>query len=382
MLKKQNILFVSEYAGFFGGIERYAWLAARMLREAGHSVHYLYQKRARGFEEFSQAFDSMNAEMPSADFSFAVVHKLTDNDLLRTLPGRFGDRLAAVFHDHDCYCPRKYYYTPFGRRNCSRAYSPLLCGLCGMAVSPKKMTCGPFHELCEKFHAFPERFRILHSVPKLVVLSGFMRDNLIRNSFDPARIHLIHPALELPPETARPGNPVPVIVFVGQLIRGKGADSFVRMLAGLRAPYRAMVAGDGNEAANLKNLAAELKVDVEFTGFLPSTETVYSQADLAVLPFRWQEPFGLVGLEAASHGIPVVAFDLGGVREWLRDGETGLLVPAGNEAALTDAVSALLADPVRREEMGAKGRRMAAEEFSKEAFVQAYEKLMSEEMPS
>ncbi len=379
MLKKQNILFVSEYAGFFGGIERYAWLAAGMLREAGHSVHYLYRERARGFEEFSKGFDSMNAEMPSGDFSFAVVHKLTDNALLRSLPGRFGNRLAAVFHDHDFYCPRKYYYTPFGRRNCFRAYAPCLCGLCGMAVSPKKMTCGLFHEMKEKFLAFPERFRILHSVPKLVVLSGFMRDNLIRNSFDPARIHLIHPAMELPPAASRPENPVPVIVFVGQLIRGKGADTFVRMLAGLKVPYRALIAGDGNEAAALKSLAAELKVNAEFTGFLPSTEVVYSQADLAVFPFRWQEPFGLVGLEAAAHGIPAVAFDLGGVREWLRDGETGLVVPPENENALTDAVSALLADPLRRKKMGERGRRMAAEEYSKDAFVQAYEKLMSEE---
>ncbi len=379
MLKKQNILFVSEYAGFFGGIERYAWLAARMLREAGHSVHYLYRERARGFEEFSQGFDSVNAEMPSADFSFAVIHKVTDNGLLRTLLGRFGKNLAMVFHDHDFYCPRKYYYIPFGRRNCSRAYALFLCGLCGMAVSPKKMTRGPFRELSEKFHAFPERFRLLHSIPKWVVLSGFMRDNLIRNSFDPARIHLIHPAMELLPAAPRPENPVPVIVFVGQLIRGKGADSFVRMLAGLKTPYRALIAGDGNEAENLKRLAAELKVNAEFTGFLPSTEPIYAQADLAVFPFRWQEPFGLVGLEAAAHGIPAVAFDLGGVREWLHDGETGLVVPTGNEAALTDAVSALLADPVRRREMGARGRRMAAEEYSKEAFVQAYEKLMSEE---
>ncbi len=379
MLKKQNILFVSEYAGFFGGIERYAWLAAGMLREAGHSVHYLYRERARGFEEFSKGFDSMNAEMPSGDFSFAVVHKLTDNALLRSLPDRFGTRLSVVFHDHDFYCPRKHYYTPFGRRNCSRAYAPLLCGLCGMAASPKGMPRGPLHELREKFCRFPERFRLLHSYPKLIVLSGFMRDNLIRNSFDPARIHLIHPAMELPPATPRPENPVPVIIFVGQLIRGKGADTFVRMLAGLKVPYRALIAGDGNEACALRALAAELKVNAEFTGFLPSTEPVYAQADLAVFPFRWQEPFGLVGLEAAAHGIPSVAFDLGGVREWLHDGETGLVVPPGNLAALCDSVSALLADPVRRREMGARGRRMAAEEYSKEAFVQAYEKLMSEE---
>lgn len=382
MLKKQNILFVSEYAGFFGGIERYAWLAARMLREAGHSVHYLYRERARGFEEFSRGFDSVNENMPSADFSFAVVHKLTDNALLRALPDRFGNRLSVVFHDHDFYCPRKHYYIPFGRRNCSRAYAPLLCGLCGMAVSPRRMSGGPLCEMREKFCRFPDRFRLLHAFPKLVVLSSFMRGNLIRNGFDPARIHLIHPAMELPPVSPRPENPVPVVIFIGQLIRGKGADSFVRMLSGLRHPCRALIAGDGNEAEALRRLAMELKVNVEFTGFLPSTEPVYAQADLAVFPFRWQEPFGLVGLEAAAHGIPSVAFDLGGVREWLHDGGNGLLVRAGDETALSEAVSELLADPVRRKEMGARGRRMAEEEYSREAFIQAYEKLMSEENPS
>lgn len=377
MLKKQTILFVSEYAGFFGGIERYAYLAAQMLRESGHSVHCLYRERSRSFEEFAHGFDSVGTEMPSVDFSFAVVHKLTDEAMLRTLLDRFGNNLAVVFHDHDPYCPRKYYYTPFGRTNCARAYSPLLCGLCGMAVSPKKMKKGLLPELREKFFCFPERFRLLHSVPNLVVLSEFMRANLIRNGFDHDKIHRIHPAMELPGESVRLENQVPVISFIGQLIRGKGADAFVRMLSGLRQPYRALIAGDGNEAESLRALASELNVNAEFTGFLPSTASFYAETDLAVFPFLWQEPFGLVGLEAAAHGIPVVAFDTGGVREWLHDGENGLLVPSGDEAALVNTVSALLSDPARRKEMGRQGRRMVESEYSKQAFVNAYETMMS-----
>jgi len=168
-----------------------------------------------------------------------------------------------------------------------------------------------------------------------------------------------------------------VISFVGQLIRGKGADAFVRMLSGLRQPYRALIAGDGNEAESLRSLAAELNVNAEFTGFLSSTASLYAETDLAVFPFRWQEPFGLVGLEAAAHGIPVVAFDTGGVREWLHDGENGLLVPSGDEAALVNTVSALLSDPARRKEMGRQGRRMVECEYSKQTFVNAYETMMS-----
>jgi glycosyltransferase involved in cell wall biosynthesis len=96
----------------------------------------------------------------------------------------------------------------------------------------------------------------------------------------------------------------------------------------------------------------------------------------SVAPSLWPEPFGLVALEAAAAGKPIVATDMGGLRDIVVDGETGLVVPAENRPALTAAMQRLIGDPELRERLGAAAKRQAAR-FSPAAvipqFEQAYE---------
>jgi glycosyltransferase involved in cell wall biosynthesis len=79
------------------------------------------------------------------------------------------------------------------------------------------------------------------------------------------------------------------------------------------------------------------------------------------------EGFGLVYLEAAAHGLPVVAHDVGGVGEAVRDGQTGLLVPPGRPAQLAAAFEKLIHDPALRKKMGAAGREWARRNCWREA---------------
>jgi glycosyltransferase involved in cell wall biosynthesis len=92
----------------------------------------------------------------------------------------------------------------------------------------------------------------------------------------------------------------------------------------------------------------------------------------AVVPSLWPEPFGLVALEAAAAGKPVVASDIGGLRDIVVDGETGLLTPPGERAALIGALRRLIEDEGLRAELGAGASRRAAE-FSPEAIVPEFE---------
>ena len=101
-----------------------------------------------------------------------------------------------------------------------------------------------------------------------------------------------------------------------------------------------------------------------FHGWMPEPEKLLQQADIAVLPWRWQEPFGLVGPEAMGYALPLVGFDRGGIGEYLIPDETGLLVPPNNPRALGEAISRLLADPALRKKMGANGREFVREHFS------------------
>ncbi len=112
---------------------------------------------------------------------------------------------------------------------------------------------------------------------------------------------------------------------------------------------------------------------VAFAGWLGPEQLAHelAEASIVAIPSLWPEPFGLVGIEALAAGRPVVASATGGVEEWLDDGRTGLCVPAGDAKALAEALSELLADPARQQEMGAAGRRDVAERFTESRHVAA-----------
>lgn len=367
----RRILYCGEYTGFAGGIERYAFQTARHLRAAGWRVDWYGTRSERGEAQFRSGFDAVvSAEAALAgDHDLAILHKLPDPELLTRLREKFGERLVFLAHDHDLYCPRRYYYTPFGRINCHRACAPFRCWCCSRLVSPRKWS-----GLRKHHAALLAELRGHHAA----VLSGFMRDNLLRNNFRAEAIHLLPPVVAVPETVVRTASDGPLrILYVGQLIRGKGVDLMLKALALLRIPWRAVIVGDGNDRAMLEGLAADLRIAdrVRFTGWTDEPETFFADCDAAVFPSRWQEPFGLSGAEALAHGVPVAAFDIGGVREWLTDGRSGFAVPEQDIPALAEKLELFYREPELRKKMGDAGRESVRERFSPERFLAAVENL-------
>jgi glycosyltransferase involved in cell wall biosynthesis len=128
----------------------------------------------------------------------------------------------------------------------------------------------------------------------------------------------------------------------------KGFLPLLEALARVPVPFRAVLAGRGPHLEMLENHARRLGLEdrVHFPGYLPDHDAhaLIAGARLVAFPSLWAEPFGLVGIEALARGVPVVAFDVGGVREWLTDGETGMVVPRGDVDALARAIETLLTD--------------------------------------
>lgn len=91
---------------------------------------------------------------------------------------------------------------------------------------------------------------------------------------------------------------------------------------------------------------------------------------VVVVPSVWPEPFGLVGLEAMTCSKPVVAFDTGGISDWLKDGCNGYLVPVKRADLLAERIDSLLRDHHLAVKMGAEGLRIATDRFSKERHFQ------------
>jgi glycosyltransferase involved in cell wall biosynthesis len=145
-------------------------------------------------------------------------------------------------------------------------------------------------------------------------------------------------------------GPAPVLAFAGRLTAQKDLGVALAALRGLPA-VRLLVAGEGPEAGRL---AAEAPANVAFLGPLPRREVLglLRGADAAVLTSAWENfPHGVV--EALAVGTPVIATRTGGVAEIVRDGENGLLVPAGDPEAFAAAIRRFLDDDGLRERLRA-----------------------------
>jgi glycosyltransferase involved in cell wall biosynthesis len=156
------------------------------------------------------------------------------------------------------------------------------------------------------------------------------------------------------------------LLYVGRVDRRKGIETAIRALAELPVAARLDIdgRGDAEERARLEVIASELGVAdrVRFSeserAALPA---LYRAADVVVFPPIWDEPFGLVPLEAMACGTPVVATGTGGSAEFLRDGENCLLFPTNDHAALAVAVRRLAGDMALRARLVAGGARTAGE---------------------
>ena len=159
------------------------------------------------------------------------------------------------------------------------------------------------------------------------------------------------------------------LVVVSRLDYVKGVDVALKALDILRRKglhhVGLVVVGDGPEAGKLRRLAAELGVDglVEFTGFRADVERLIAAADIVLVPSRY-EPFGMVAAEAAAASKPVVASRVGGLREIVVDGETGLLFEPGDHEDLADKIAVLIAEAEKAAAMGVRGRRRVEELFT------------------
>jgi glycosyltransferase involved in cell wall biosynthesis len=212
-------------------------------------------------------------------------------------------------------------------------------------------------------------------------ISESTRDDLVRRGVPPERIEVIYPGVDATwytPDAAEPRAGEPTFLYVGRLKRYKGVEIALRALALARQARPDLVlqiAGGGDDRARLERLARTLGLGVaaRFLGFVPDADKrrLLRRAWAVVLASP-KEGWGMSNVEAAACGTPALASDSPGLRESVRHGDTGFLVPHGDTGALAERMLALAADPGLVARLG-RGARAFAEQFSWERAARATE---------
>ena len=378
-----RILLANDGFGDAGGVQTYLDAVAAGLVARGHELAILHGDAApalfaeaatRGLPQF--AFAAAEGEIGATlgriarwgpDLCFS--HNMNALEIDRQLIARWP--VVKFMHGYfgTCIGGQKRHGFPMAqpcdRRfgvACLALYGPRHCG---------ELRLGSF---VRHYRWAREQHDLLARYRTIVVASEHMKREFVRNGVEASQIHvnplfpthteepdpdkhvgsgLSRSKVRLKADPTRDGvhaDPTDCVAFVGRMTVLKGGDLLVDAIAQaserLGRRIRLLMIGDGPQRTIWEQRAARRGVPCTATGWLRGDDrwTALRQATLLALPSSWPEPFGLVGLEAAALGIPAVAFDVGGIREWLRPGVNGYLALAGPPRASTfaDALVAAL----------------------------------------
>ncbi len=368
-MKKKNLLYlVRTYA--MGGAQTIVLQLIRNLpRNRFRIVTVPYAARGRGDEDFVAAVRVQGDEVADERLVWSKTRGLSRawRDIQRLIQRHDIDLL----HTHD---NLSNVLVGLGRKHFD---CPCVASAYGWWEPRWNLKIRAYYELERRF-ALP-RFDAVYTV------SEDMKRKVVRGGTPAQRIRVIHTGIDLSslrsgesPKRARAALGIPddaiVVGTVSRLSREKGHHHLLRAAARLRERYprlHLLILGNGPLRDELEALAKRLGIAerVHFTGFFADLPLALSMMDVFALPSILDEGFPTAVIEAEAAGLPIVASDIGGTRETLLPERTGLLVPPGDNDALSVALSRLLEDDALRARMSEEARRFISARLTQERML-------------
>ena len=350
-----KILMLCEYYCPLGGSEHYILSVSEELEKLGHRIAVVYGEDMGGaplvtgrsvyrvpeimspgdfVTETSRRIDNiLDSEKPDVIYA----HNIPNYKVLAAFAACAP--IVRYIHDHRLFCPAGDKVLRGRNQACEHpcGVDCLIQAYVGRCLPRNPWVAVP------RIRAKLAEMGASRGIP-VAVASGYMRDCLVCNGFDLESITVL-PYFCPAGEEAKEGN---YLLFAGRIYWQKGLRLLLEAM-GLIPDVRLKVAGAGPDLEPCKEYtrAIGLADRVEFLGLLSPADLRKAYASCLALsvPSIWPEPFGIIGIEAMAAAKPVVAFDVGGVPEWLTDGENGYAVRPldrrGLAARLVELVSSV-----------------------------------------
>lgn len=362
-----KILWINDEARFAGGAETYIYQTAQALKSHyGVDNILFYNVENRVEPKFAEVFSFVTVmadlktqiELNQPDLIY--VHQVNNPEVLKTLSD-LDIPVVGFIHDHKYFCLREHKYTTLSHTTCTQSIGLGCYGCLGFLNKSSSFPHLSINTLTrlKSVHVSLKKF------DHMVVASEYMKQHLVDHGFDPSRIakiQLFSEPSKQPLSKLFSGEAEKRLLFVGQLIRGKGVDTLLHAFAELRDKHSFLdICGEGKQREELEQLAHKLGVAdrVIFHGkvALDALSDFYAASFAVVVPSRAPETFNLVGLEAMKHAKAVIAADVGGIREWLREGVTGWTFPSNDTQKLLQRLEHSVKNPSEIRLMGMQGLR-------------------------
>jgi len=347
-----HIVWINDHADFTGGCEQYIFQTVSLLNKFGISSTLLYKVGSPIKRCFTSIFKGvfptvdLNAQINDIAPDILYIHRLSNIENLKKLV-ELNIPKVRFFHDHQLFCLREHKYTALNHQTCTKTLG-LNCYRCLGFINKSNSGSGIKISTLKKQMM---EIEINKKLDRFVVGSQYMADQLSSHGFDTRKIN-IAPLFTLQyldtPQRSLSEKQLSAkhLLFVGQLVRGKGLDTLIESMALIHPDAQLTVCGTGRMEAQYKKQVKKLKLSsrVHFVGYKTQEELtlLYRQANIVIIPARSPETFCLAGLESLLQGTPVIASNVGGMKEWLKPNFNGLSFESNEPRALAVAIDKFL----------------------------------------
>ena len=380
-----RVLHINDHLAYKGGVEVYALSLIRSLRGRGLEVGFAFgsgdsEAHSPSFHVPSissvswgrhrQGRTEMDAVLQSYRPDVCHVHGVFNSGTLESCLD-YGPTILHL-HDYRYLCPSSGLYYRRGGI-CSRGCSAL-CFPIGFVRGCQtiRMPAGwAFYSRVQYIRRNASRFT------RILANSHYVASRFVQSIGPQEHLEVLHYFSPVEVGTSPPSaTSSPSVLFVGRVREAKGILPFIDVVSRLPKNVRGTIVGDPDDA--MRRLIRD-EADqrgclnrIEMSGWRDrkGVADLVQAATAVIFPSLWAEPFGIVGIEAMARGVPVVGFNVGGVRDWLEDEKTGYLVGRNDTAAMSNRVKVLLDDSELRKRMGLAGMEKVRREFGREKHLE------------